>query len=106
MEDQSIRTITNPSPTEPLRVDIHQLIRDWRVDLYRYGLRLTYNIVVPAPGIDLLANVDELRRIDHQLGQTFTFTLPALRHHPGQVGVAGGAVRFADVHRRTLRRCY
>jgi hypothetical protein len=75
VEDQSIRTITNPSATEPLRVDIHQLIRDWRVDLYRYGLRLTYDIVVPAPGIDLLANVDELRRIDHQLGQTFTFTL-------------------------------
>ena len=58
-----------------MRIDIHQMIRDWRVDLYRYGLRLTYDIVVPSPGIDLLANVDELRRIDHQLGQTFTFTL-------------------------------
>jgi hypothetical protein len=75
VEDQSVRTITNASPTEPMRVDFHQLIRDWRVDLYRYGLRLTYDIVVPSPGIDLLANVDELRRIDHQLGQTFTFSL-------------------------------
>jgi hypothetical protein len=75
VEDQSVRTITNSSPTDPMRVDLHQLIRDWRVDLYRYGLRLTYDIVVPSPGIDLLANVDELRRIDHQLGQTFTFSL-------------------------------
>jgi hypothetical protein len=75
VEDQSVRTITNPDPHEPMRVDIHQLIRDWRVDLYRYGLRLTYDIVVPSPGIDLLAKVDELRRIDHQLGQSLTFTL-------------------------------
>lgn len=75
VEDQSVRTITNPDPAEPMRIDFHQMIRDWRVDLYRYGLRLTYDIVVPAPGIDLLANVDELRRIDHQLAQSFTFSL-------------------------------
>jgi len=75
VEDQSVRTITNQNPNNPMRIDFHQLIRDWRCDLYRYGLRLTYDIVVPSPGIDLLANVDELRRIDHQLGQTFTFSL-------------------------------
>lgn len=75
VEDESVRTLTNPSETDPMRIDFHQLVRDWRVDLYRYGLRLTYDIVVPAPGIDLLANVDELRRIDHQLGQPFAFTL-------------------------------
>jgi len=75
VEDQSVRTLTNPSPTEPMRIDFHQMIRDWKVDLYRYGLRLTYDIVVPAPGIDLLANVDELRRVEYQLGQPFTFSL-------------------------------
>jgi hypothetical protein len=74
VEDESVRTLSNPSPTEPMRIDFHQMIRDWRVDLYRYGLRLTYDIVVPAPGIDLLANVDELRRIDYQLGQPLRFT--------------------------------
>lgn len=75
VEDQSVRTITNQNTNAPMRIDFHQLIRDWRVDLYRYGLRLTYDIVVPAPGIDLLARVAELRRIDHQLAQNFTFTL-------------------------------
>jgi hypothetical protein len=75
VEDESVRTLTNPSQTQPMRIDFHQMVRDWRVDLYRYGLRLTYDIVVPAPGIDLLANVDELRRVDHQLSQPFTFTL-------------------------------
>jgi hypothetical protein len=75
VEDQSVRTITNSSDTHPMRVDFHQMIRDWRVDLYRYGLRLTYDIVVPAPGVDLLANVDELRRIDYELAQPFSFSL-------------------------------
>jgi hypothetical protein len=75
VEDQSVRTLTNPSPTDPMRIDFHQMLRDWKVDLYRYGLRLTYDIVVPAPGIDLLTNVDELRRIEHQLAQPFTFSL-------------------------------
>ncbi|GIH08304.1 hypothetical protein Rhe02_63710 [Rhizocola hellebori] len=75
VEDQAVRTITNPSDNNAMRIDLHQMIRDWKVDLYRYGLRLTYDIVVPAPGIDLLSNVDELRRIDHRLGLPFTFPL-------------------------------
>ncbi len=75
VEDQSVRTITNPSENHAMRIDLHQMVRDWKVDLYRYGLRLTYDIVVPAPGIDLLSNVDELRSIDHRLGRPFTFSL-------------------------------
>ncbi len=77
VEDQSVRVLTNPSQNQPMRIDMHQLMRDWKVDLYRYGLRLTYDIVIPAPGIDLLANVDELRRIDYQLGRPFEFPLTA-----------------------------
>ena len=75
VEDQSVRTLVNPSETEPMRVDFHQLMRKWKVDLYRYGLRLTYDIVVPAPGIDLLVKVDEMRRLEYQLGQSFVFPL-------------------------------
>lgn len=80
VEDQSVRTLTNASDTEPMRVDFHQLLRKWKVDLYRYGVRLTYDLVVPAPGIDLLRNLDELRRIDHQLAQPFTLPLT-----PGEI---------------------
>lgn len=75
VEDESVRTLTNPSKTKPLRIDFHQMVRKWEVELYRYGLRLTYDLVVPAPGIDLLTNVDELRRIDHQLAKPFMFPL-------------------------------
>jgi hypothetical protein len=75
VEDESVRTLTNPSETDPMRIDFHQLVRKWKVDLYRYGLRLTYDVVVPAPGIDLLDKVDELRRLDYQLAQAFAFSL-------------------------------
>jgi hypothetical protein len=75
VEDQVVRTLTNPSETAAMRVDFHQLLRKWKVDLYRYGLRLTFDLVVPAPGIDLLANIDEVRRIDHLLAQPFSFAL-------------------------------
>lgn len=75
VEDQVVRTLNNPSDTAPLRIDFHQLLRKWKVDLYRYGVRLTYDLVVPSPGIDLLQNIDELRRVDHQLAQPFVFPL-------------------------------
>ncbi len=77
VEDEAVRTLTNPSTTAPMRIDLHQMLRRWQVDLYRYGLRLTYDIVVPAPGVDLLAKVDELRRIDYELSQPFAFSLTA-----------------------------
>lgn len=75
VEDQSVRTLANPSETDAMRVDFHQLIRQWKVDLYRHGIRLTYDIVVPSPGIDLLVGIDELRRVEHQLSLAFTFPL-------------------------------
>lgn len=75
VEDQSVRTLSNPSESDPMRIDFHQLLRKWEVDLYRHGVRLTYDVVVPAPGIDLLENIDELRRIDHLLAQPFFFEL-------------------------------
>lgn len=75
VEDQVVRTLTNPSDTAPLRIDFHQMLRKWKVGLYRYGVRLTYDLVVPAPGIDLLQNIDELRRVDHQLAQAFSFPI-------------------------------
>jgi hypothetical protein len=83
VEDESVRTLVNHSTTEPLRVDYHQLMRKWQVDLYRHGLRLTYDIVVPSPGIDLLAQLDRLRELDLSLGSTFEFPLLPSQVTPG-----------------------
>src|SRR5262249_34382071 len=48
-EDQAVRLITNPFADKAVRVDYYQLVRKWRVDLYRYGLRMTYDLTIPEP---------------------------------------------------------
>ena len=74
-EDQSVRVITNPRETESMRIDYYQLVRKWRVDLYRYDLRMTYDIVVPSPGADLLQQLDELWALDALIDAPFAFAL-------------------------------
>jgi hypothetical protein len=74
-EEQSVRVITNPSETDPMRIDYYQLMRKWRTDLYRYGLRMTYDIVIPSPGSDLLRKLDELRVLEALIDRPFTIPL-------------------------------
>lgn len=50
--ESSTRTITNPS-ANAIRIDYFSLIEEWRVRLYRYGLRLTYDLTIPEPGSTL-----------------------------------------------------
>jgi hypothetical protein len=51
--ETTTRTLKNPSSTDPIRIDYFSMMREWRVRLYRYGLRLTYDIVIPEPGAAL-----------------------------------------------------
>ena len=74
-EDRAVRVITNPSDTMSMRVDYYQLMRKWRVDLYRYGLRMTYDIVIPSPGADLLRKIKDLAALDAQINVPFSFDL-------------------------------
>jgi len=75
-EDQSVRVISNPSPTDSMRIDYFQLARKWKVDLLRYGLRMTYDIVIPNPGSGIITLVDEVKALDAMINTPFTFTLP------------------------------
>jgi hypothetical protein len=62
--ETSTRTLKNASSTDPMRIDYFSLMRKWHVGLYRYGLRLTYDIAVPEPGATMrriYAEMDELR---------------------------------------------
>jgi hypothetical protein len=43
-----------------LESTIFQLLRKWRVDLVRYGLRMTYDLVIPNPGASLASRHKEL----------------------------------------------
>jgi type II secretory pathway pseudopilin PulG len=75
-EDQSVRVITNPSDTDAMRIDYFQLARKWKVDLLRYGLRMTYDIVIPNPGSGIVTKVDQVRELDALINQPFSFNLP------------------------------
>jgi hypothetical protein len=62
-EDETVQRIKNPFSDRATRVDYYQLIRKWQVDLYRYGIRLTYDIAIPEPGSGLLSKIKEINDI-------------------------------------------
>ncbi len=76
-EDQAVRTITNPSMTDAMRVDYFSMVRRWKVELFRYGLRMTYDIAIPDPGSYLRKPHAELAALDAQLASPFDFPLTA-----------------------------
>jgi len=81
-EDQAVRKIVNPFPDKATRVDYYQLVRKWRVDLYRYGVRLTYDITIPEPGSDILSKILEIQALTAALSEGFgspSSTLPWAR---------------------------
>src|SRR5262249_46540672 len=54
-----------PSPTNPMRIDYFSIMRKWHVGLYRYGLRMTYDIAIPEPGAGirkLYSDLDDLKQ--------------------------------------------
>lgn len=70
-EDQAVRKIVNPFADKPTRVDYYQLVRKWRVDLYRYGLRMTYDLTIPEPGSDILSKIVEINSLTAALQEGF-----------------------------------
>lgn len=63
----STRLLKN-STNQPVRIDYFNLMRKWRVRLYRYGLRLTYDIVVPEPSAGLRRSYAELQSLRERQG--------------------------------------
>lgn len=75
-EDMEVRILTNPSLTDVMRVEYYQLMRKWKVELRRYGLRMTYDIAIPNPGADLATRLGEIRDLDGKIDSPFEFSLP------------------------------
>ncbi|MGF1428242.1 hypothetical protein [Kitasatospora sp. LaBMicrA B282] len=69
------RTLKNPSPTDAMRIDYFSMMRRWRVRLYRYGLRLTYDLVLPEPSASMRKAYIDLQALKDQLGP-FVFPVP------------------------------
>ncbi|MEV5491078.1 hypothetical protein AB0L47_24280 [Streptomyces bobili] len=72
-EETVARKLVNMS-NDPIRIDYFSLMRKWRVRLYRYGLRLTYDITLPEPGATLRQKYYELAALKSRLGP-FEFTV-------------------------------
>jgi hypothetical protein len=70
-EDQSVRRIVNPFPDRAARVDYYQLMRKWEVSVYRFGIRLTYDVTIAEPGSDALAKILELNALTAALKEGF-----------------------------------
>jgi len=73
-EDLAVRRIKNEG-TSAVRYDYFRIMRKWKVDLIRYGLRMTYDIVIPSPGSTLLQKIAQKKQIDAQLNEPMTFGL-------------------------------
>lgn len=76
-EEETTRTLANPSDTDSMRVDYYSMMRKWRVRLLQYGLRMTYDIAIPEPGGTLRETLVEIAHLDRQLSVPFAFSLKA-----------------------------
>ncbi|WP_344879513.1 hypothetical protein [Nonomuraea antimicrobica] len=73
-ESETSTRILKNTQKDPIRIDYFSLMRKWRVRLYRYGLRLTYDLVVPEPGAAMRRAYAELDRL-HAMQRPFEFTV-------------------------------
>jgi hypothetical protein len=73
--DTTTRTLENPSATDPIRIDYFSIMRKWHCALYRYGLRLTYDITIPEPGAAMREVYAELDTLQTALSTQFTFNI-------------------------------
>jgi hypothetical protein len=73
--EATTRMLVNPSATDPMRIDYFSIMRKWYVALYRYGLRLTYDVTVPEPGAAMREAYRCLAVLQKQASQAFDFSL-------------------------------
>lgn len=71
--DTTTRHLENPSDTNPIRIDYFSMMRKWHVGLYRYDLRMTYDIAIPEPGGALRAVYRDLAKLRIKIGLPFIF---------------------------------
>ncbi|MGI8316885.1 hypothetical protein [Halobacillus mangrovi] len=74
VEEQSYREFTNTT-TDAVRWDFHRLMQKWKIDLYRYGIRMTYDLVLPEPGSYLLRKHLQLKQLEDELNKPNPFDM-------------------------------
>jgi hypothetical protein len=104
-QDLSVRTLTNKSANQAMRVDYFRMMRRWRVDLIRYGLRMTYDLVIPNPGQALAGRLIEVKALEASISSEFAFgvamndvTPTTWQNYAQQVGADIEAPPLPSVH--------
>ena len=69
------RMLENPSATDPMRIDYFSVMRKWHCALYRYGLRLTYDITVPQPGAAMRETYEQIDILQKSVNNQFVFNI-------------------------------
>jgi len=75
MEDFTAHLIENKHDDKSMRIDYFKRVRNWQSDLYRYGVRLCYDVVLPDPGAELRQREEELQSIAAELATEFSLYL-------------------------------
>ena len=70
-EDFTSRLIENPHADRAMRIDYYRRMRKWDVGIFRTGVRLAYDVVIPDPGRRLRLRQDLIRQYDRALAGTF-----------------------------------
>lgn len=70
-EETTSQKIKNPYDNKAIRIDYYQMLRKWNVNLFRYGVRLTWDLVIPEPGSYLLSKMRELKKLRDQVELSF-----------------------------------
>jgi hypothetical protein len=94
-EDFTARVYENPHKDKVMLIDYFRRMRKWRNQLYRTGIRLTYDVVLPDPGKRLRDRWNAIAQLDAELGGEFQPPLQTGRSSIGTsltgIGVATGA---------------
>jgi hypothetical protein len=77
IEDFTAHLIENKHDDKSMRIDYFKRVRKWQSELYRYGVRLTYDVVLPDPGARLRTREVELQNIADELATEFSLALAA-----------------------------
>lgn len=74
--ETTVHHLQNPSKSNPMRIDYFNLMRKWHISLYRYGLRLTYDLGIPEPASAMRGAYAQLSKLQAQANGGFTFEVP------------------------------
>ena len=74
VEDISYREIKNDSD-QVVRWDFNRLMKKWSIELYRFDVRMTYDIVIPEPASYLMRKFIKLNRLRNDLEQAFSLSI-------------------------------